>query len=329
MNRLIQTYLLHIKSHLPRSLRDDVAAEIEEGLREKIEAREEQAGRKITDDELSEMLTEWGHPVKVAGQYLPVQYLIGPSTFPAYWHALKALVVVFGAIFTFKLVILSVVGNFAGIVQSFGSTLWGLIAWAGILTLGFAVFDAKGFRFFGGFDARRLPEQHVLSPHGPAQLITRFESAFSLMFLFAASVWWFDAFGLSLAPWNVGEGQLPIMGYEIGLGANADAMFYPVAITLIGGIALWGRCFLRPYWTRPALAGRLVLTLAEISILGALLRTPDVITLAVADNAINPEGLSALLPVIVASARIIVIIVIVFRAFGVLGAAARLMRNRA
>jgi len=328
MNRLIETYLLHVKSHLPTSLRDDVAAEIEEGLHQKIEAQESELGRSINDDELNEILTEWGHPVQVAGQYLPHQYLIGPLTYPAYWHALKALAVVFGAILVLKLIVVSATGNLGGIAPTFGNTLWGLIAWAGILTAVFAIMDAKGVRFFSHFDARNLPERHAPSPHTPAQPITRFQSAFGIIFLGAILLGWCNAFGISLTPWNPDAAELPILGYEIGLGGNAESFFYPVTIVLVGGILLWGRCFLRPYWTRPSVTAQLILTLAEIAVLGALLRTPDVITLTVQEGAFNPEGLTALIPVIVAGVRILAVIVIIAKAFGVLGGALRLLRNR-
>jgi hypothetical protein len=44
--------------------------------------------------ELNEVLRGFGHPIVVAGRYLPIQYLVGPDVFPLYWYVLQAVLIV-------------------------------------------------------------------------------------------------------------------------------------------------------------------------------------------------------------------------------------------
>src|SRR5688572_31859062 len=73
MSTLVDHYLLHLKSLLPAKQRDDIAAELRESIRSAVEEREREQGRALTDAELNDVLRGFGHPIVVAGRYLPMQ----------------------------------------------------------------------------------------------------------------------------------------------------------------------------------------------------------------------------------------------------------------
>jgi hypothetical protein len=330
MNRLIERYLLHIKSHLPKSLRDDVAAEIEEGLRQQVEERQSASGRPVSDDELNDMLTAWGHPVEVAGRYLPQQYLIGPSTFPAYWNTLRALVAVFAAIAVIKVIIVAATGDdWRLIVNGIGNTAWGLLAWAGIITVVFAVIDQKGLRFFDRFDARTLRDRHLSAEGVPAQPIPRFESAFDFVFGAVLLLWWVGALGvLSLPGWQIRDWQFQIFFVDVSWGEGFPPFFYPVVVLLVLGLARAARNFVRPYWTLPAMAARVAHNILWVGVLIWATRTADLVSFSVAENAPNPERLATALPDFERSFHIFFILAIVISAIRIVIDISRIIRYR-
>src|SRR5262245_52467020 len=98
MNTLVEHYLLQLRTFLPSKQREDIAAELRESIRSTVEERERELGRPLTDAELNAILEGLGHPMLVAGRYLPMQYLIGPDVFPLYWYTLQAVLIVVAVI---------------------------------------------------------------------------------------------------------------------------------------------------------------------------------------------------------------------------------------
>lgn len=99
---LLDRYMSAVAFWLPSAKGRDVTAELREDIRSEIEAREEELGRRLTEAEIEEILTRWGHPMRVAERYLPSRALIGPALMPVYTVVLK----IFAAIFCGWLVIL-------------------------------------------------------------------------------------------------------------------------------------------------------------------------------------------------------------------------------
>lgn len=85
---LLDRYLQSVKSYLPGKQRDDIVKELSENILSEMEDREGGLGRKH-EAEQAAILKQHGHPMEVAGRYLPRQYLIGPAVFPYYWFTLK------------------------------------------------------------------------------------------------------------------------------------------------------------------------------------------------------------------------------------------------
>jgi hypothetical protein len=86
---LIERYLHAVRTHLPQGKQDDVVAELAEDLRSRVEEREAELGRGLTEDEAAELLRQLGHPAHLAGRYGSWQQLIGPALFPVYKRTLK------------------------------------------------------------------------------------------------------------------------------------------------------------------------------------------------------------------------------------------------
>lgn len=93
---LLPEYIKAVRTYLPKGAEaDDVATELAELLRSKIEDREEEIGRPLTELELEALLAEFGSPLAVASRYGRVTHglsfgreLIGPELFPIYLRAL-------------------------------------------------------------------------------------------------------------------------------------------------------------------------------------------------------------------------------------------------
>lgn len=80
---LIDRYILEVGKHLPRKNRADIQAELRSLLIDNLEART--GDREPTEDDVVNMLKEFGPPEKVAAEYWPEgQYLIGPKLYPLF-----------------------------------------------------------------------------------------------------------------------------------------------------------------------------------------------------------------------------------------------------
>src|SRR4026209_499396 len=85
----LDRYFQAVKFWLPATQKQDIIAELSEGIRSQIEDKETELGRKLNEAEVGAILKQLGRPVLVANRYLPQQYLIGPVMFPVYRFVLK------------------------------------------------------------------------------------------------------------------------------------------------------------------------------------------------------------------------------------------------
>jgi len=82
---LIDEYLRAVSILLPKLQRDDIIAELRDTILSRIEAREAELGRPLSDEETEAVLREVGHPVAVAARYREgPQHVVGPALYP-YW----------------------------------------------------------------------------------------------------------------------------------------------------------------------------------------------------------------------------------------------------
>ena len=143
-HELLQRYLLAVKRELSGKQRDDITAEIESYILDRLE-EQFPAEKEITERQLETVLMEMGSPRKVAGQYSPHQYLIGPRLISVYFLVLKILVAVVVGALTLSMVISSILDPVAHIWQSLleylGSIWSGSLSAVGVVTLIFAIIE--------------------------------------------------------------------------------------------------------------------------------------------------------------------------------------------
>lgn len=163
---LLERYLQAVGRHLPANGKKDTLAELRANLLAQIEAREEESGHSLTEDEVATILERHGMPVLVATQYMPQQYLIGPGLFPIYWITMKRslplLVLAYAAVQAVPLIVhggsgfdpMAAVGNLPGVL---------LIFWA-VMTLGFAIFEFSQGRYFAEIKMPTKWNPHDLPP---------------------------------------------------------------------------------------------------------------------------------------------------------------------
>jgi hypothetical protein len=242
----LDRYLQAVRFWLPRKQQDDIIAELGDDLRSQIEEREASLGRRLNEDELVALLRQAGHPIRVAGRYLPQQSLIGPTLFPLYQFVLKA--VTFGYLAPWILVWAGMM-VFMPSYRASHSGMALLGTWANFWSLAFMLFGAITVVFavlerfqariiwLNTWDPRKLPR--VARRKDRVSLV---ESVFGLAFSILFIVWW-----LSLSRYgHVIFG--PVAGF-FSLNPALRAWYLPVLVPT--SIVMVQQCvnLLRPQWT--------------------------------------------------------------------------------
>jgi len=134
---LIERYLKAVGAQLPAAGREDILAELRDLLMSRVEEREAELGRPLTEAEVEAVLREVGHPLTVAARYgAGPQHVVGPELYPWWLFGVKTALTV--------LVLLTAVGAVARILfggaevgQAIGQALAGLFA-SGLTVVGLA-----------------------------------------------------------------------------------------------------------------------------------------------------------------------------------------------
>jgi len=242
---LLDRYLQAVRFWLPRMQQDDIIAELGDDLRSQIEEREASLGHPLNEDELVALLQQAGHPMRVAGRYLPKQSLIGPALFPLYQFVLKA--VAFGYLAPW----IFVWGGMMIFMPSYRASHSGMAllgTWANFWSLVFMLFGAITvvFALLERFQARII----WLNTWDPRKLprvarrkdrVSRVESVFGLAFSILYIAWW-----LTLPRYgHVIFG--PIAGF-FSLNPALRAWYLPVLVPVC--IVMLQQCvnLVRPQW---------------------------------------------------------------------------------
>ena len=147
---LIDRYLNAVAAQLPQDERADIVAELRDLILSRFEAREEELGRPLTEDEQEAILHEIGHPLVVAARYRKgPDSLIGPELFPYWLFAVKAGLLLMLAVQAVVLFI-NLISGPADAGQSIGQALHGFIGTGlgliGAVTVVAALFEHYGVR---------------------------------------------------------------------------------------------------------------------------------------------------------------------------------------
>ena len=198
MSTLVDHYLLQLRTFLPAKQRDDIAAELRESISSAVEERERELGRSLNDGELNDVLRGFGHPMVVAGRYLPMQQLIGPDVFPLYWYVMQAVLIVIAIVggLMAGIALLTAPRAMQAALQVAVNFWWFALQVAACVTLSFAVLDyAKArFSFLDKFDARNL-SAGILGVRGaPLSAIPRADTVFEIATTVILLLWWVEWF---------------------------------------------------------------------------------------------------------------------------------------
>ena len=167
-SEVLERYLLGVRRALTGKKREDIAKEIESSILDQLEERYP-AAKEITDNQIKDVLGEMGSPHKLAAQFSPQRYLIGPQFFYAYTLVLRIVVpVVVGA-----LLLSIIIGALAGENVAVGFPFWEYLGtlWNGafmataFVTLVFVIMervnaekDIEELKEFEQFKLEDLPE---------------------------------------------------------------------------------------------------------------------------------------------------------------------------
>ena len=237
---LIDRYLHAVRDYLPSKNGDDIVSELRADLRAQVADREETFARPLTIDEQAELLTRYGHPMRLASEYRPVRQLISPALYPFYVTGLKisvGIALLVQAAFAIAMVANGRPGaEVIGRLASFPFT--GVVTLFGWLTLGFALVDLHvgkvTARASAAWDPRTLSEPSRLRASKPA-----WEVALEIMVSTVFLLWWL---AIPRAPWLVFG---PAASF-LALGPAVEAVHLPVAVVWLVGLAVRWTTVFRP-----------------------------------------------------------------------------------
>jgi|SoiMethySBSTD1v2_1073268.scaffolds.fasta_scaffold208532_3 hypothetical protein len=283
MSTLVDHYLLQLRTLLPAKQRDDIAAELRESIRSAVEERERELGRTLTDDEVNQILRGFGHPMVVAGRYLPMQQLIGPDVFPLYWYVMQAVLIVIAVIggLLVGVALLTAPRASQAALQVVGNFWWIALQAAALVTLVFAVLDHSRarFSFLDKFDARKVTAGIWGVRGAPISAIPRTDTVFEIATTAILLFWWVE--------WLVFPSTW--LGVVLRLSPAIEPFFYPVLALCIVELVRLGVDLVRPYRTVPRVALRLVLNLAWVAVFVLAYRTESLVEIAENMRSENPE----------------------------------------
>ena len=163
---LIERYVSEVGRHLPRKNRADIQAELQSTLMDTLEA---QVGGEASQEDVIDLLKEFGPPERVAASYWPEgQYLIGPKLFPLFRMVVGIALSVFAIV---QLVMLGIAVVFnqepLPVLEFFGEFIASIFIAFGIIVLVFAVlqrFDVRPETEQEEWDPRNLPTIEEAEP---------------------------------------------------------------------------------------------------------------------------------------------------------------------
>ena len=142
--QLLDRYLYAVKRELTGQQREDIPKELESYILDLLEERYPDS-EEIGKGQLEIILEEMGAPRKVAAQYMPQRYLIGPQLFPIFFLVLKIVVLVVIGSMTLSFIVRGFTGDLTNVGMSlleyFGSVFSGALSAAGAVTITFAIIE--------------------------------------------------------------------------------------------------------------------------------------------------------------------------------------------
>jgi hypothetical protein len=265
---LIDRYLTAVRLLLPAGApRDDIVAELRDGLMASREDREVELGRPLTGQEDEALLRDFGHPLVVAGRYGREQYLVGPELYALYWLVLKiVLAAVIGSALITGVVTATVAAGdpILPLRQAIGIAWTGAFAAVGAVTVVFAVLQRSAARtkLLSHWNPRDLPR--LARP----RRVTWFEHVAGIVIPIIFLLWWVGAVPLWRPVLDLQAGQ----SLQFTLGAVWQGLFWPVIGLALGAVAVHALKLAGGGWGRLAHGLDLVVQGAVLAVAAIVLR---------------------------------------------------------
>jgi hypothetical protein len=280
---LIDRYLHAVRSYLPKAQQDDIIGELSEDLASRVEDRESELGRALTDDDTVELLRSYGHPMRLAARYQPPRYLVGPTIYPMYIRILT--IAVLACLVVNAAVAVAFAATGAGLQASLGilrhlpSVLIAMLGW---ITGAFVIIEwavphlSLGTRW----DPRSLPP----IPRADAA-VSRFNVAVEFLVTAACVCWWIAA--RRSAPLVLGPSAS-----ILALGPGWQVAYLPILALMTWSMFLNVLDLVRPYRTPAKTIAHLLGQVATLVLVVVLMRVGSFVVLAYPGAA--PDGLPVL-----------------------------------
>ena len=259
---LVDRYLNAVKGYLSqteKAQQDDIIAELKDSLLSRIEERESELGRALSAAEQQQIVKESGHPMLVASRYSPQQYLIGPSLFPFWLMALRAMLIAVGVVYG-VLAAIGLIGH-GNIVQALIQTAVGFwetgLFWAAIITLMFWFFERNQVRF--GFLDNWQPAR--LADNEGGLHIKRSESLFEIVIGALFVAWWWGALSFPTSFSHFGQ---PV---AFAMSSSWNPYWWGIFALAVWWLLLSVANFISPYLKWDRLLLRILLNVISIGLL--------------------------------------------------------------
>lgn len=250
---LLQSYLAAVRAYLPRNAdQQDILTELSAHLQIKMEEREEEIGRALTEDEQAAVLSAYGNPLVVAGRYgatnLGLSFgrqLIGPELFLLYRRILLAQFSIAVIVIT---IIRAVTDPPRGLLVSY---LEPMLFQFLLTTSIFITIDRL----------KQRSQSQALWNFPPAhmQLVPRWQSMGGLITLSLTALWWAS---IPYAPFLL----LGSSASRVALTSSFHAFYWPVIVPLLIGVAQRAATFVQPGWAFLQTIVRLITNLWAVAL---------------------------------------------------------------
>lgn len=310
---LVETYLRAVAAQLPAANRDDIVAELRDELLTRMEAREAELVRPLSEAEQEAVLREMGHPLTVAARFgAGPQHVVGPELFPWWMFGVRAALTVLALISVVGVVVRVLIGDAdvgRATAQAFHGLFTGAITVVGVATIVAWIIERQSekprfltqwrVRDLGVFEVGLLgggwndrtrgdtgSDRSTARPMSPSARAIASAAAWSVFLL-----WWTGVLGGEFRPQDLG-GLLVADSFDYGrLIADLVWQAYPFVVAWVAAMIIFhlARAVLRP-GPRATAAGDLMFALVGLGfVLWVWLYSPLAVVVAV-DSFADFEG---------------------------------------
>ena len=269
--RLIDNYLSAVAGYLPKKHREDIKAELRSSFYEQLEDQSAALQRDLTEQEQAEFLKKLGHPLRVAGEYAPQKYLIGPTLLPYYLQTLKVIAVVLFVFHVLLSIVVAVASDDWGITSdsTVSRIVNSLLIMGAFVTIGFALMERSGLKvnLAKYWDPLSLRDRHKFLAIDRGDLTT------GIIGDFVALLWWV---GILALPAQVSWAESSL---TIARSPAWSVVFWPVIVLLVASGVLSSLMMWIGYWGRRTITLNLMIEIAAAAILVYLIRAPELVVL--------------------------------------------------